>query len=154
TLPTGLSPTSADNGTVNGWSVTFSGQTVTASRSNTLAANASYPTLTVTVAVANNAPSSVTNTAKVSGGGETNTGNDSASDPTSITQLPDLTITKSHAGNFSEGDSADTYTISVGNAGFAPTSGTVTVSDTLPTGLTPTSADNGTINGWSVSFTG
>ena len=30
TLPAGLSPTAADSGTINGWSVTTSGQTVTA----------------------------------------------------------------------------------------------------------------------------
>src|SRR5262249_49587092 len=82
----------------------------------------SYPDLTLTVAVAGNAAASVTNTATVSGGGETNTGNDSASDPTTITQLPDLTITKSHSGAFSQEDSADTYTISVSNTGGGATS--------------------------------
>ena len=38
----------------------------------------------MTVNVASNAPASVTNTATVSGGGETNTANDTASDPTTI----------------------------------------------------------------------
>ena len=40
--------------------------------------------MTLTVNVAANAPSSVTNTASVSGGGETNTANNTASDPTVV----------------------------------------------------------------------
>jgi len=55
------------------------------------------------VNVPGNAAASVTNTVAVSGGGEPNTGNDSASDATTITQLPDLTITKTHSGNFTQG---------------------------------------------------
>ncbi|MGA2617873.1 MAG: hypothetical protein ABSF26_09695 [Thermoguttaceae bacterium] len=58
---------------------------ITATRSDALAAGASYPALTVTVSVASSAPTSVTNTATVSGGGEINTANDTANDPTTIT---------------------------------------------------------------------
>src|SRR6516165_228289 len=68
--------------------------------------------------------------------------------------LPDLTIAKSHMGNFSQGDAADTYTLNVSNIGSGPTTGTVTVTDTLPIGLTATAADNGIVNGWSVSANG
>ena len=81
-----------------------------------------------------------------------------ASDPTTITPVvtvADLAVSKSHSGNFKQGDAADTYTITVSNvAGSGPTTGLVTVSDTLPTGLSPTAADNGTIAGWSVSYVG
>src|SRR5262245_36144961 len=49
----------------------------------------------------------------------------------------DLTIAKSHTGTFTQGDPADTYTLTVSNAGGSPTSGVVTVTDTLPAGLTP-----------------
>ena len=49
------------------------------------ASGASYPAVTVTVSVASTAPASVTNLVTVSGGGETNTANDSASDVTGIT---------------------------------------------------------------------
>jgi uncharacterized repeat protein (TIGR01451 family) len=142
TLPAGLTPTAASG---TGWATSISGQTVTATRSDALTAGSSYPAIALTVNVANNAPPSVTNTAVVSGGGETNTGNDSASDPTTIVQLPDLTIAKSHAGNFSQGQTGAAYTLTVSNAGFAPTSGPVTVTDTLPSGLTAT-AISGT--GW------
>ncbi len=51
---------------------------------------------------------------------------------------PDLTITKSHIGNFFQGQTGATYTVTVNNAGAGPTAGTVTVTDTLPAGLTAT----------------
>jgi uncharacterized repeat protein (TIGR01451 family) len=80
----------------------------------------------------------LTNTATVSGGGEINTANNTANDITTIGSGPDLTITKRHAGNFTQGQTGATYTITVSNTGGAPTTGTVTVTDTLPTGLTAT----------------
>ena len=95
--------------------------------------------------VANNAAASVTNSVSVSGGGQTNTSNDTATDPTTVNQLPDMTIAKSHTGNFTQGQTGATYTITATNSGFAATSGTVTVTDTLPAGLTAT-AISGT--GW------
>ena len=148
TLPTGLTPTAASG---SGWTTSISGQTVTATRSDVLAAGASYPDLTVTVSVAGSAPATVTNTANVSGGGETNTANDSASDPTVVTQVADLTVSSSHTGNFRQGDSSDNYTISVGNSGAGPTSAPVTVTDTLPAGLTPTAASG---TGWTTNIVG
>src|SRR5207249_771733 len=66
----------------------------------------------------------------------------------------DLSIAMSHAGNFHQGDAADTYTLMVSNIGSGSTAGTVRVTDNLPAGLAPTAADNGTINGWTVSFSG
>jgi uncharacterized repeat protein (TIGR01451 family) len=151
-LPAGLSPTAADIGNINGWNVSFASQTITATRSDVLAAGASYPDLILTVAVAANA-TSVINSAAVSGGGETNTANDSADDPTTIIQLPDLIISKIHLGNFTQGDSSDPYTITVTNGGQGTTNGMVTVTDVLPTGISP-SATIGGGPGWSVSVNG
>jgi uncharacterized protein (TIGR03118 family) len=99
-LPTGLTPTAADNATANGWTLMFSGQTITATRSDPLLPNTAYAPLTITVAVAGNAPASVTNMATVAGGGETNTSNDGASDPTTINSsvvLPTSSVTALHA---------------------------------------------------------
>ena len=60
---------------------------------------------------------------------------------------PDLTITKTHApALFTQGDSGDTFSITVSNIGNSPTSGVITVTDTLPGSLTAT-AIGGT--GWS-----
>src|SRR5262249_46332264 len=66
TLPGGLTAT-AMSGT--GWTCTLS--TLTCTRADALAGGAVYPAITLTVSVAANAPSSVTNAASVSGGGET-----------------------------------------------------------------------------------
>ena len=85
----------------------------------------------------------------MSGGGDTNTGNNTANDPTTIGAGPDLTITKTHVGNFSQGQTGAQYTITVTNSGGTATSGTVTVTDTVPSGLTAT-AISGT--GWSCTL--
>jgi uncharacterized repeat protein (TIGR01451 family) len=79
TLPTGLTATAIDG--LN-WICTLSPLGCT--RGDTLFAGTSFEPITVTVNVGNNAASSVTNTATVSGGGETDTSNDTASDPTQI----------------------------------------------------------------------
>jgi hypothetical protein len=80
TLPAGLTAT-AIAGT--GWTCSIS-PTLGCTRSDTLAAGASYPVISLTVNVASNAPASVTNTATVSGGGEVNTSNNTANDITVI----------------------------------------------------------------------
>jgi len=142
TIPTGLVAT-AVSGT--GWTCTQPAGPC--SRSDALNNGLSYLPITVTVNVASNAPSSVINVATVSGGGETNTANDSASDTTSIKQLvpPDLTILKNHTGTFTQGDIGDPYSITVSNIGGSPTTAPVSVADTIPTGLVAT-AISGT--GW------
>jgi uncharacterized repeat protein (TIGR01451 family) len=84
--------------------------------------------------VAANAAASVTNVVTVSGGGDVVLTNNTASLVTPIIQVADLTVTKTHTGSFVEGQSGN-YTITVNNIGAGPTVGTVTVTDTLPTGL-------------------
>ena len=64
---------------------------------------------------------------------------------------PDLTIAKSHTGNFSQGQTGATYTLTATNSGGGVTAGTITVTDTLPTGLTPTAA---TGTGWTCGIVG
>jgi uncharacterized repeat protein (TIGR01451 family) len=144
-LPSGLTATAISG---SGWTCTLG--TLTCTRSTTLAAGSSYPSISLTVNVASNAPASVTNTATVSGGGEANTSNDTASDPTTITTtIPDLTITKSHSGNFRLGQTGAIYTITVKNSGTGSTSGAVTVTDTLPSGLTATALSG---SGWTCTL--
>src|SRR4029077_6626222 len=86
TLPSTLTAT-ALNGT--GWNCSLG--TLSCTRSDTLLSGTSYPTITLTVNVSANAPASITNSVTVSGGGETNTTNDAASDVTAINTPPDLT---------------------------------------------------------------
>jgi uncharacterized repeat protein (TIGR01451 family) len=142
TLPAKLTATAASG---SGWSCTL-GSPITCTRTDVLAAQGSYPPITLTVNVANDAPGTVTNTATVAGGGEKNTNNDAANDPTTIIQTgADPAITKIHSGKFIQGQTG-TYTITVTNVGLSATSGTVTVTDTLPTGLTANTASGA---GWS-----
>ena len=64
----------------------------------------------------------------------------------------DLRIGKSHTGNFSPGQTGATYTVTVSNgAPGGPTSGTVTVTDTIPTGLTLVSMAG---TGWTCATSG
>jgi uncharacterized repeat protein (TIGR01451 family) len=88
--PPSLIPTSLAG---TGW--TCSVATLTCTRSDALANGGSYPPITLTTSVAVNAPTSLINSATVSGGGEVNTANDTASDTTPVNQLPGppLTIT-------------------------------------------------------------
>jgi fimbrial isopeptide formation D2 family protein len=73
-VPTALSGT--------GWTCTLG--TLTCTRSDVLAPGGSYPPITLTVNIPINIQNNFTNTATVSGGGETNTGNNTASDPVSL----------------------------------------------------------------------
>jgi uncharacterized repeat protein (TIGR01451 family) len=63
---------------------------------------------------------------------------------------PVLSISKTHTGNFTQGQPG-TYTLTVSNAGPGPTGGTVTVTDSMPSGLTATAASG---NNWSCQVTG
>jgi uncharacterized repeat protein (TIGR01451 family) len=62
-----------------------------------------------------------------------------------LTPAPSLTITSSHTGYFLEGQTNAAYTLTVSNAAGSPsTSGTVTVTETLPAGLSLGSMAGGT----------
>ncbi len=140
TLPPDLTAT-AMSGT--GWSCTPA--TATCTRSDALAVAAAYPPITLTVNVSNTAPTSITNTAAVSGGGEANVSNDTATDPTNVTQLPDLTVSITDSGNFSQGGTGVIYTLSVTDIASVNSKGTITVTDTLPSSLTATAMSG---QGW------
>lgn len=94
TIPTGLTATAASG---TGWICTLNqpaaGQ-VKCTRSDALAFGASYPPITLTVNVATNASSSITNSATVSGGGDYYTGNNSATDPTTVNTLAHVLLVK------------------------------------------------------------
>ena len=145
TLPTGLTVNGGASGGITeggtnsaNWtcnSNSSSPQTITCTSSTAIAVSGTSVfnfavNVGTSTAVGTN---SITNTATVSGGGESNTSNNSASDPTTVL-APDLTIAKSHTGNFTV-DSLGNYSFTVTNSGTASTSGTITVSDTLPSGL-------------------
>jgi uncharacterized repeat protein (TIGR01451 family) len=150
TLPAGLTYVS---GTGTGWTgnCTPAGQTVTCTTTSNINAGANGNVLTLTVNVSTSAATPLVNTAVISGGNQTNTSNDTTTDSTIVIQLPDLTVAKSHTGNFYRSQTGAQYTITVSNAGALPTTGTITVTDTLPAGLTYVS---GTGTGWSCGAVG
>ena len=86
TLPAALSFSSASG---TGWTCGNSGQTVTCTRTGSLAVGASAAALTISANVANNASGTVTNTATVSGmGGDANTDNNTATNSFPIPTAP------------------------------------------------------------------
>src|SRR6185369_356116 len=87
-MPGGLTPTYVYG---YGWNCTLSPLVCT--RSDSLRGDSNFDIINVTVSVSTAAPPNVVNTATVSGGADSNAANNSASDPTTIVQLPDLTIT-------------------------------------------------------------
>jgi uncharacterized repeat protein (TIGR01451 family) len=144
TLPAGLTAT-AIGGT--GWTCTLASLTCT--RSDALMAGATYPAITLTINVASNAESLLTNQVSVSGGSSAPA---NSSDPTTIILLPVWSIMKSHSGSFTQRQSGATYSVAVSNSAAAgPANGTVTVTETVPSGLTLVSMSG---TGWTCSSGG
>ena len=141
--PSGLTVTDIAG---TGWTCTIS--SFTCDRSDALGAGASYPAITVTVTVATNAPSSVTNVATVTGDDETA----ESSDPTTITSAsgPMLAITGTASPNPATAGGTTQYTITVTNNGTSATSGTVTVTASLASSETPGSINGG--SAWSCTL--
>jgi uncharacterized repeat protein (TIGR01451 family) len=142
-LPSGLALVSMAG---VGWTCPDSGTVCT--RGDVLAAGMSYPAIIITVSVAGNAPSPQMNSLSVSVDGSAAA---IATDSTIVTATPDLTITKSHTGNFAQGQTGATYTITVSNSGTGPSNATVTVTETVPSGLTLVAMSG---NGWTCATGG
>jgi LPXTG-site transpeptidase (sortase) family protein len=137
TLPAGLTPTGAAG---TGWTCPAPvGQTITCTRADALAGGASYPALTVTVTVLQGAANSVTNQAAVSGGSQTNTTNDTTTNPTNIVSSADIAVTKTVSNATPNQGTPVTFTITATNNGPSNATG-VQVNDLLPLGLTFVSA--------------
>jgi uncharacterized repeat protein (TIGR01451 family) len=145
TLPNGMTA-AAMSGT--GW--TCNVNTVTCTRSDALSAGSSYPPISLTVNISS--PSTqLTNTATVSGGGETVTSDDVATDLTTIVSPGvHLGIAVSPSQIFTtQGANGVTLTTVVSNGSSVATSGTVTLTEIVPAGVTAT-ALSGT--GWSCTL--
>jgi uncharacterized repeat protein (TIGR01451 family)/fimbrial isopeptide formation D2 family protein len=138
TLPTGMTFVS---GAGTNWTCSAIGQVVTCQNSNAAPlALSGTSAITLLVNVSPTASSPLVNTVTASGGGELagTTGNNTATDSTTIAGAPNLTITKAHTGNFNVSQTGRTYTVTVTNSGTSPTTGTVSVVDTPPAGMTVT----------------
>ncbi len=114
TLPIGLTPTGASG---TGWSCSVSGQTVSCTRSDSLPPAGSYPSITVNASVLQSAPSTVTNTAVIAGGGEANLLNDMATDAANVGSTADMAVTDAGSPNPVAAGANITYTQVVTNNG-------------------------------------
>jgi uncharacterized repeat protein (TIGR01451 family) len=132
TLPIGLMPTAASG---TGWSCSVASQTVSCTDSTALTAGSTYPSITVTANVLQTAPSTVTNTATVAGGGEVNLANDTATNVAAVVSSADLAVTDTAAPNPVAAGSNITYTQVVTNNGPSAAD-TATLVQAVPTGAT------------------
>ena len=132
--------------TGTGWSCSAVAQVATCLSHSAIQQGANYPTLTILVNVSDTATTGtpVANQASISGGGATSTSSNVNS--VTIDPAPVLSVTKSHTGTFTQGQTA-VWTITVNNTATSSTTiGTTNLSDTLPAGYTVASF---TGSGWS-----
>lgn len=107
TVPAALTPESASG---TGWACSIAGQAVSCTRSDALAPGASFPDIMLTAGVDPFAPDSVTNTASVSGGGDTTPANNTASAHTAmggVLPSPELDLTVREANSLVQGGTGE-----------------------------------------------
>lgn len=145
TVPVGLTYVAASG---TGWTCGFATPTVTCTRPGPLASGATAPDITLTATVDADAPGGpLVNTATVtSPTADPDLDNNTDTAEVTPTLIADLTIDKSHTVDFVAGVEG-TWTIQVANDGPSTSAATVAdpivVSDSIPTGLTPTAVDGG-----------
>lgn len=143
TLPAGLTFVSASGA---GWSCSHTDGTVTCTRSDSLAAGAAYPDVTLVVAVTDDAPATVANTVTVSGGGDGLLGDNSAVDSAPTEAVTDLRLAKTASPATVAVGGTTAFALTVTNDGPSRSTGSSVV-DTLPPGLVFVSADAGCASG-------
>jgi uncharacterized repeat protein (TIGR01451 family) len=153
-VPAGQTVTSAAG---NGWQCSVSGQQVTCTTAATVQPGGSFPPVTIAVKVPAGSPSSVSPTGSVTTDGQATP---SQSDPVTIpvsqvgptnpSRGPDLGVTITPQGALVSGDNG-TLQLGVSNAaGAGQTTGTVTLTYTVPSGTLVTSASG---KGWTCTVT-
>ena len=147
-LPAGLVVATPNGltGSCGGGAITATaGATTLGLAGATLAAGAACVFAIDVRAVAAGAQANTTSAVTSANGGA---GNAATASITVAVGAPDLAIAKSHAASFVMGQTGE-YTITVSNVGQGPTAGAVTVTDTLPAGLTATSLSG---EGWTCAL--
>jgi uncharacterized repeat protein (TIGR01451 family) len=130
TLPVGVTPVVV-NESAPGWSCSIVSQTVSCTDSTSLAGATFYPTISITANVLQTAPATITNTATVSGGGEINLSNDTATDVANVVSSADLSVTNAASPNPVAVGNSITYTQIVTNNGPSAADN-ATVVETVP----------------------
>ena len=129
-VPTGMTLVSMSG---DGWTCAAGG--IDCRRDDVLAPGASYPPITVTANVGATAASPLVNQATVTGG-RRSPGRRPPRTANVALNPPVLSIAKT-TWSFTQGQTDAAYTVTVSNqAGATPTNGVVTVTETVPTGLT------------------
>jgi uncharacterized repeat protein (TIGR01451 family) len=128
-LPTGLTATAIS---ASGWTCSAVPTTaVTCTRSDALAAGASYPDIVLSVDVGGSYSGHASNTADILGGGDANLGNNASTDTSPSSQSADVAVVKTaSAATANIGDEV-TFTLTATNNG-ASTATSVAISDPLP----------------------
>ena len=140
----------SSTGSDTGWSCSNSVQTVTCTNSNAVA-QGSNSKLVMNVSVSSAATGSKSNQISVIGAGVTPI--TSASDTIPIDANATLGVTLGHSGTFTQGGQAGEWDITVSNSATSASTGTITVTDALPTGYTlHGSSSTGSV--WSCSGAG
>ena len=148
TLPAGLTYSGFSSGDAN-WNCSNSAQLVTCTHSNSIAQGNSSA-VTINVNVLTTAADTISNSATLTAGtgGDNSTGDNTTSSGNITVAGTILTINKTHTDPFTQGQTNATYNLTVTNTGADGTStvghpgalvGTLTVTDMLPSSLTPTS---------------
>lgn len=146
TLPDGLTFVSGSGS----WDCSASGQDVTCSLPGTLASG-DHAAFQMTVAIDQAQVGDIENTGKVSTSTpDPNPGNNTWTDTTGTDVVSDLGITKTHTGDATAGRDLD-FTLTVTNHGSSKNPGPITVTDTLPDGMSYVSANG---SGWDCGHSG
>jgi large repetitive protein len=153
TLPAGSTYAGAANYTENGWTCTHNGGTpgvLTCTRPGPLAAGATTPTFSVQIRP--QVDGNITNGVNISSTvtPDPNGANDNFNLTTPIVPGADLRITKTGTPNPVAQGSPVSWTLNTSNNGPSP-SGTITVTDTVPAGLTFIGGSI-TAPGWTCNF--
>lgn len=145
TLPASLTFVSGGG---NGWSCSVSGQNVTCTNPGPLAVSAST-NFTLNVNVASGVTGSISNTATVTSGTlDPSTANNTSTDTVSVANF---SLTNTHSPDPFVRGGTGTITLTLANYGTSALTGTKTVQDTIPAGLTITSVS---APGWTCTRTG
>ena len=136
-IPAGLTVTAIN---APGWTCnSVPASSISCSRSDALAAGASYPNIVLTVAIDSGVTGEVENTSTVSGGGDSDLTDNTSSSTNPVSNIADLALTKTASKEQVVIGETFTYALTVTNNG--PSKATsVAITDPLPAGLSFVSA--------------
>jgi len=136
-IPAGLTVTAIN---APGWTCnSVPAASLSCSRSDALAAGASYPNIVLTVSIDGDVTGEVENTSTVSGGGDSDLSDNTSSSTNPVSNVADLAITKTASKDEVVIGENFTYALKVTNNG--PSKATsVAITDSLPAGLSFVSA--------------